>query len=179
MAPHPFPWEAVSNHEMIWTMGDFTGWYQCSKCCWVLWCFVWQKEGILGSKKPFHIVINKFSYRNRAQQRETLKKKASQQCPFCQKSFWMNKGWAPESYSVFSSVPDRHCSLGKVHSTDIVVCEVATHAIWNHTVTCHPADVAFPPLMVLDLSTTGSADLAGWLHIEMIYSPKDLHPSQY
>jgi len=47
----------------------------------------------------------------------------------------------------------------------------------SHSVTCHPAEVTFPPLpqlkLVLDLVTPeGYLDLVCWLHIEMVYRPK-------
>jgi len=61
-----------------------------------------------------------------------------------------------------------------------------SRAIWDHSVTCHPAEVTVQPLpqpkQVLDLATPEGckAELTyGWLHTVMVYPPKDGHPSQY
>jgi len=50
----------------------------------------------------------------------------------------------------------------------------------SHSVTCHPAEVTFPPLpqlkLVLDYAIP---DLVGLLHTEMVYRPEDGHLSKY
>jgi len=56
-----------------------------------------------------------------------------------------------------------------------------------HSVTCHLAELIFLPLpqpkLVLDLVTPaemqGIVDLVGLLYTEMVYPPKDGHPSRY
>jgi len=59
---------------------------------------------------------------------------------------------------------------------------------WDQSITCHRAEVTFPPLpqpikTALDLATPAGckAELTQlvWLHTEMVYQPEDGHPSQY
>jgi len=56
----------------------------------------------------------------------------------------------------------------------------------SHSITCHPAEVTFQPLLqpklVLDLTTLEGSEAeltVGWLRTVMVYPPKDGHPSQY
>ena len=82
----------------------------------------------------------------------------------------------------------------KVSNKCIAVRKVATPLreltchVGSHSVTCHPAEVTFPPLLQpTDAGTRlsdpggmqGWVDLVGLLHTEMVYPPKDGHPSRY
>ena len=59
----------------------------------------------------------------------------------------------------------------------------------KRSVTCHPAEVTFPPLVTRSEAAgsrfsdpggmQGRVDLVGWLHAEMVYLPEDSHPSKY
>jgi len=58
----------------------------------------------------------------------------------------------------------------------------------SHNVTCHPAEVTFPPLLQPIKAGTRLSDaercnaeltVSAWLHTEVVYPPEHGHPSQY